>query len=423
MVFWEIEAKASHAEVLIYAPIGESIWDEDSVGARSFVKALKQLKANTIALRINSPGGSVFDGNTIYNALIEHPAKITTYVDGLAASIATIIALAGDRIVMAPNGMMMIHNPSGGAFGTAEEMRKQADMLDKLRDNMISQYVAKTGKTTDEISAAVDYETWLNAEEAVEFGLADEIAKEPGKAIAHYSANDFKSFRNTPAAAVALLEPRSDTRPTTNKRQEDTMDERLVAIRDALGLAESATEDEIRSAAAEALNGADVDDDHDDNGADLDNEADDENDNDGDDNPDAPATHVVDAVAFAALQRDAEMGRKAREQQIDAARKSLVSAAVRQGRIYSAQSGAYLAQLRQGGQVEVSARTLLTATAADGGLPPGTVPVDGERGVLGETSDGENAAAYDPSLFPEVIAKKNAIANGTNVVPLIMKEA
>ena len=179
MKWYEIKALSEEkAEIWIYEQIGEDLWDGSGVTAKGFQKDLAAVKARQIDLHINSPGGVVFDGITIYNLLKQHPAKITTYIDGLAASIASVIALAGDTVVMAENALYMIHNPFGMAYGNAKELRAYADVLEKVGGSMLSAYKAKTGMDEAELLALLDAETWLTAAEAKEHGFVDEIAEE-----------------------------------------------------------------------------------------------------------------------------------------------------------------------------------------------------------------------------------------------------
>jgi ATP-dependent Clp endopeptidase proteolytic subunit ClpP len=174
--WYKIEAKADKAEIWIYEAIGEDIWTGGGVTAKKFQKELAEIKASQIDLHINSPGGSVFDGVTIYNLIKQHPANVTTYIDGIAASIASVVALAGNTVTMAENAIYMIHNPFGGVMGNASDMRKFADVLDKIGGTMVSTYAEKTGKPDDEIRALMDEETWMTADEAMEFGFVDNIS-------------------------------------------------------------------------------------------------------------------------------------------------------------------------------------------------------------------------------------------------------
>lgn len=173
MNWYSIEAKGETAQVWLYDEIGA--W---GIGAKDFIAELSGVKAKTIDLHVNSPGGEVFDGTAIYNALRRHPAKVTTYIDGLAASIASVIALAGDRVVAAANSLYMIHNPHGLVVGEAGDMRRTADLLDKVRETMVGTYAAKTKKGEDEIRALLDAESWFTAAEAVEAGFVDEVGEE-----------------------------------------------------------------------------------------------------------------------------------------------------------------------------------------------------------------------------------------------------
>ena len=176
--WYEIKALKDKGEVWIYEMIGEDFWSGGGVTAKNFQKELSALKVSQIDLHINSPGGDVFDGITIYNLIKNHPAEVTTYIDGLAASIASIIALAGNKVIMAENALFMIHNPMGHTQGTAEDMRKTADILDKVAETLIGTYVSKTGSTDAFIEALLDAETWMTADEALEAGFIDEIGAE-----------------------------------------------------------------------------------------------------------------------------------------------------------------------------------------------------------------------------------------------------
>ena len=175
MKWYEIKNKAEKAEIWIYDQIGEDFWTGGGTTAKAFQKELSAVTASQIDLHINSPGGEVFDGITIYNLLKQHPATITTYIDGIAASIASVIALVGDKVVMAENALYMMHNPSGMVVGNANDMRSMADVLDKVRGSMLKVYSGKSGKEDQDIVPLLDAETWMNADEALEAGFIDEI--------------------------------------------------------------------------------------------------------------------------------------------------------------------------------------------------------------------------------------------------------
>lgn len=195
-----IRAKSkTEAEIYIYDVIGD-YWGE-GVTAKQFVKELNALKVDTIHLHINSPGGNVFDGSTIYNALRQHKAKIIVHIDGLAASASSLIAMAGNEIQISGNAFIMIHHPWTFAMGNANELRHTADDLDLLTEMFAKTYAARAkGKTDyDAMLAYMDEETWFNAETALEVGLADTIT-ESLEMAAKFDLERFK-YKNIPAKA------------------------------------------------------------------------------------------------------------------------------------------------------------------------------------------------------------------------------
>jgi ATP-dependent Clp endopeptidase proteolytic subunit ClpP len=202
-------AAGSDAEILIYDEIGAF-----GVTAKQFTDDLKAAgEAKTITLRLNSPGGSVFDGIAIHNALKRHPARTVVHIDGLAASIASVIAMAGDEVAMPENAMLMIHDPSGVVVGTSSDMRSTADALDRIKGGLIAAYRDKTGKPDDEIERLMAEETWLTASEAVALGFADRIEK-PVRIAASF---DLTRFRRPPAAGTP---PVAD--PSLRNQQQET---------------------------------------------------------------------------------------------------------------------------------------------------------------------------------------------------------
>jgi len=159
------------AEVFIYDEIGGSF----GVDANEFIQDLQGIKAENLTVRINSPGGSVIDSVAIYNALVQHPANITTRVDSMAASAASIIAMAGDTVEMMVGSQLMIHDAMSAEMGNARELRELAKWLDSQSDNIASIYAARGTKPAEEWRAMMLAETWMFAEEAVDLGLADSI--------------------------------------------------------------------------------------------------------------------------------------------------------------------------------------------------------------------------------------------------------
>lgn len=200
------------AEVCIYDEIGMF-----GITARDFLNELKSVGNRKITLRINSPGGEVFDGLAIYNRLSEHAPGVEVKIDGIAASMASVIAMVGSPITMAENALLMIHNPNGICMGDATDMRDLADMLDKVKGSLTGAYERKTGKTSDEITAMMNDETWMNAEEAKAHGFIDEITQ-PMKMAAKFD----KLKTN---ARIEAREKTIDNRSKTNTKPQNMENE------------------------------------------------------------------------------------------------------------------------------------------------------------------------------------------------------
>lgn len=204
--WYRIEAKAgedgkpSSVEVLIYDEIG--LW---GISAARFVEDLKAVDdgAVKVTVAINSPGGDVFDGFAIHNALVRLGDRCTVRIDGLAASAASVIACGGSQVVIASNAMMMIHNPWTFAYGTAEELRKTADMMDKARDGILAAYRRKAPSIEDaELLRMLDDETWLTAEEAVALGLADVVGETVEMKACRGATGVLSRFKHPPKALL-----------------------------------------------------------------------------------------------------------------------------------------------------------------------------------------------------------------------------
>ncbi len=238
-------AQDRQTEISIFDEIG--YW---GVSAKQFIADLKSVPADhEIILKIHSPGGEVFDGNAIYNALKRHTGGVSVQIEGLAASMATVISLAGAPVKMAANGFYMIHNPWGSAVGDAEEMRDQAALLDKIRSGMIAAYAAKSGQEPEQIAAWMDAETWFSAEEAKAAGFVDEITDSLALAASSNKFARLGKFRHAPsdltarsvdmdteaqtAEAEIAVEPvvEAQEEPTTT---EPTAEETPVAVVDAI---------------------------------------------------------------------------------------------------------------------------------------------------------------------------------------------
>ena len=177
---WKITNQSENdAEILLYDDIAD--FDSDQWGFISAKGLINKIKAlgniQNITLRINSNGGNVFQAQAMYNFLKSHPANVTVRIDGIAASAASLVAMAGNKIIMPENSFMMIHNPAGGVMGEADDMREVADILDKIRDMIANVYVARTGQEREKIIELMNAETWMSATEAHELKFCDEVEK------------------------------------------------------------------------------------------------------------------------------------------------------------------------------------------------------------------------------------------------------
>lgn len=167
----------------LYGEIGPAMFG--MIDDVSVIRALDSLKdAKKIHVRLNSPGGDYFLGVSISNALRRHPAKVIVHVDALAASAASVIAMGGDRVIMHPGALMMIHRAWSITLGNAEDMTKAAETLNKVDANLIDVYHKRTGMDKSKLKSLVDAETWMSGDEAVQYGFADESNTQPTGAVA-----------------------------------------------------------------------------------------------------------------------------------------------------------------------------------------------------------------------------------------------
>jgi ATP-dependent protease ClpP protease subunit len=162
--------KSGEVELSIYDEIGAF-----GIGAKEFIAELREYKGHHVHVRINSPGGEIIDGSAIANALNRHEGGVTVHIDGLAASMASYIAMSGKPTYMSENALLMIHNPWTLAAGEADDLRKQADLLDTMKSTLVRGYQRKSGMPAEEISRLMDEETWLTALEATALGFVDAI--------------------------------------------------------------------------------------------------------------------------------------------------------------------------------------------------------------------------------------------------------
>ena len=154
--------------------IAEESWFDDEISPALFKNDLMAGDGD-ITVWINSPGGDTVAAAQIYNMLMDYPGKVTVKIDGIAASAASVIAMAGEKVLVSPVSMMMIHNPSTIAYGDTEEMRKAIEVLNEVKESIINAYEIRTGLSRNKLSRLMDAETWMNANKAIELGFADEI--------------------------------------------------------------------------------------------------------------------------------------------------------------------------------------------------------------------------------------------------------
>lgn len=330
MECFTITNKADKAEVLIYEDIAPS-----SSGA--FVRALRDITADEITVRINSSGGNVFDAIAMTNALRDHPARITTVVDGLAASAASFIATAGDEVVMNRNSELMIHNPKAVGAGGSSDMRSLADRLDAVRDNIASMYVARAGGTVEQWREVMAAETWYSADEAVQAGLADRVSDQPAVTNSHdLSAFTYAGRSSAPDPLMFQPINHIDSAPVeTPQRKEGIMPTLNEGLAELFGVPADADDETILAAARERLDSA----------AETTAE------------PIEPSIEQAAAIAaksgltlvnsetLAALQEQARAGAEARELQVREAHERIVDQAISEGRIAPSSREQWVIQL------------------------------------------------------------------------------
>ncbi len=215
--YWDFKALSKNqAELYIYGEITSYKWGIADVTANDFKNDLDNLgDINTLNLYINSPGGSVFEAQAIYTILKRHKASINVYIDGVAASAASIIAMAGDKVIMPKNAMIMIHNAWMYTAGNSSELRKIADDLDKTNQSMLEVYKNKTGLDEEKLKEMMDAETWLTASEAYELGFAEEIEEEKQIVASIKDFEILNKYRNTPKF-IAITKVKETIEKTDN---------------------------------------------------------------------------------------------------------------------------------------------------------------------------------------------------------------
>lgn len=225
--FWKWTKAESGSELILEGVIASESWFEDEVSPKMFREELSQ-RPGALTVRINSPGGDVSAGVAMYNMLNEHDGEVTVKVDGIAASIASLIAMAGDKIVMLPGSMMMVHLPWTIAAGNSDDMAQVVEMLEKTGESMIPIYAARTGLSEERVEELLKAETWMTASDAVELGFADE-AVEAKTSLAQAMAKIAESKADMQSAimqpVMSLRTRKAEADNATGKPEEPTQDD------------------------------------------------------------------------------------------------------------------------------------------------------------------------------------------------------
>ncbi len=195
------------ADIYVYGSIGEDWFDDAAMTAHRFAYLMQQADGEDVTIHVNSGGGDVFDANAMAEVIRAYRGHVTASIEGLAASAASYFALTADEVVMNPSALLMIHNPWGFCQGNSDEMRKTADMLDKVRETIVGQYVRKSGMEEKRVCELMDAETWFDAAEALEAGLVDSVT-EALPIAACVTERALASFKRRPEnLSAATVEP------------------------------------------------------------------------------------------------------------------------------------------------------------------------------------------------------------------------
>ena len=236
----QTETAPAERTLFLNGTIAEESWFDDDVTPQLFKDEL-MAGSGDITVWINSPGGDCVAAAQIYNMLMDYKGNVTVKIDGIAASAASVIAMAGTKVLMSPVSMLMIHNPMTIAYGDSTQMQKAIEMLGSVKDSIINAYEIKTGLSRAKLSHLMDAETWMDATKAVELGFADDILKRPGEAedaetpvvsMLYSKANVVNSLMDKIARKCAIdPKPAEPTEPTTHKHRADDLMDRLNLIK------------------------------------------------------------------------------------------------------------------------------------------------------------------------------------------------
>ena len=216
----------------LYGTIAEESWFDDDVTPQMFRDELFA-ESGDVVVWINSPGGDCIAASQIYAMLIDYKGNVTIKIDGIAASAASVIAMAGTKVLMAPTAMMMIHNPATVAFGDHEDMQKAIDMLNEVKESIINAYEIKTGLSRAKLSHLMDKETWMNAKKAVELGFCDGILEDKKKQTENhepFAFSDKAIEKAIVAKMMATISPKPNPKPKTGRSVDELM-ERLNLLK------------------------------------------------------------------------------------------------------------------------------------------------------------------------------------------------
>ena len=209
-------AEGTEERVLeINGEIASESWFDDDVTPKLFKDELMSGNG-PITIWLNSPGGDCIAASQIYSMLMDYAGEVTIKIDGIAASAASVIAMAGTKVLMAPTALMMIHNPMTMAWGDKSEMTKAIEMLDEVKESIVNAYEIKTGMSRAKISHLMDSETWMNANKAIELGFADDILEDKKKCAADETAFSFAA-RSSEMRLMNKLEAKFGRKPETSK--------------------------------------------------------------------------------------------------------------------------------------------------------------------------------------------------------------
>lgn len=227
---WNKENTSNNDRVLeLYGTIAEESWFDDDITPKMFRDELFSVSGN-ITIWINSPGGDCIAASQIYSMLMDYKGEVTVKIDGIAASAASVIAMAGTKVLMAPTALLMIHNPATMAFGDHAEMQKAIEMLSEVKESIINAYEIKTGLSRAKLSHLMDTETWMNANKAIELGFADDVLIDEKKNI-NTSAFAFSRRNVTNALLNKISVKNTEHTNTQNGRSVDSLYERLNLLK------------------------------------------------------------------------------------------------------------------------------------------------------------------------------------------------